>query len=44
MDEDEAVQKYNFKTEKKLQNSVFDKILRKDKNWSHANKMTYDIT
>ncbi|CDW86734.1 UNKNOWN [Stylonychia lemnae] len=44
IDEEEAASKYNQKQSKQLKNGIFDKLMRKDKNWSHANKMAIDIT
>lgn len=40
MDEEEAAKRYNKKHQ--LKNSLFDNLLRKGKNWSHANKLPYD--
>ena len=45
MDEETAAQKFNKKAQgigrgsnRILENKIFDKILRKDKNWSHQGK------
>ena len=44
IDEEEAAMKYNQKQTKQIKSNIFDKIMRKDKNWSHSNKIPIDIT